>query len=838
MAVIQPFYLQSNSNGYLAGKVTLSQGSGISLSQSGKTITIAATGSASSSNLQNSSGVANHPYAAYFGPCLTNLIPNPKFHANVTDGITAVGAFTTLSRLTSDPFVGVGHARIQVTASGSLNDGMYANGITCSANTGYVFIAWIKSNTGTNQNLRLRIVPNVSGATNSQTTASGLQLIAYASVDYVPYILNVVTGGSDSSLGVAITTSSAAESMDILVGAWMLARADITATTEASYGHAYFDGDFAGCSWSGTSNNSSSTRAAPFAVERAQAAAGPINTGIWLDNDTGAFSSNHIHLSFPNDQGFLSISQGGIQYDALGNPAYLGPYYFEINGTLTTQANSGFVGAIMRVENYGDGIVAFFTGANTTQDIIVIDAGALTSGSALAIFAPEDKATFASNNGTYFVFTGKGSSSQRPDYTFGPEMFLFGVAAETLNKQFKQFGGGAYKRTETDSGRTASKAGSTITKVTGTNFDSGSPTFQSGDRVVLGGSTFTILTVSSTTMTTAETGNITTATLYLVDSNYSPFYAQMEGAGPADHRKVQGAYGLNNFYIDSGRNPRIGFPDRTTSARTCSGSSGSGAITLSGADSNASAGNWIVPYGHEQRQIVTASGTSLVVAPVLDSTLAAGTSFELILHSTAAKPDMDSDADPINMTIWIDKTSAGPSASSSETSIFSSQPMFPSGSLLIDLNDRIRTNHGAERLIRISVSGSMTCNDATVTLRLKYRYRTGTWTTLSTNIIGSIPGNYAKSYHFTYDIACSAVSTQTIYFNMSHDEQYVDHLVVDPTAIELTFDSTSKEVVQDGLLNQVTTSAISLRPDIEFDITSQGSGSITFTGQYKSARLL
>lgn len=821
MPISLPTGVRKSGQNLIFGDVQLAEGSNVTLTQSGNVITIASTGGGGTgTNLQNSSGSANHPYAAFFGPCLRNLVANPRFENNVTDSWSTSG-LVSVARQTASPFVGSGFARITFGGVGTGTvDRFWTSAMSISASSTYAISFWCKAGSGATQTFGMYATGDVTAASQSN-----LQTCTTA---WKRFVYTYTTGVSDTTLRIGISAYTVDSSQVIDLGGVVVTKVTGTGATQNIYGADYFDGSFAGHTWTGTSHNSASYRQAPFWVEKTTDVDAAYQTfGFYIDKDSGEFRSTRAVIRV-GDTTSGQFTPGGTIFSS---------YPLHIVSDFSTLNQFGLIGATMKVENEGTGAAAYFLSAATTEDVVQIDGGSLTTGNALAIYAPQDKATFAANGGNYFKFTGKGTSATRPDYAFGPELFAFGVSTETLNKYYRQIGGGNQKRTNTSSGRTVTWSGTTITRSTGTAFNSGTAIVE-GDIVVVSGQSAIVTAVAANTLTTLTSASpaIGAATAMDVgDRQYSPFFSQMEGAGQADHRIATGAYGLNTWYIDSARNPRLAWPARTAGASTCSGTSGTTTITLAGADTNIAVGDWIVPYGHEQRQVVSYSNPTVRVVPSLDSNIAALTSYEIIKHATASAPSMDMTGNSVMQTVYFENTAAGPSASTTETSLFSTVPMLPSGSLLKDLNDRTRANHTGNRTLTLKFAGTMTGNGSSLTLRLKARVRGGSYTTISTNVVGSIPSSTSKHFFFFYEVVSTGVASQIVNFRMFHDGMATDHLMVDSTAVELVFDATSKEVLEDGSLCGTTTSAINFRPDIEFDCTAQwgaGTGTLSCNNKY------
>lgn len=168
---------------------------------------------------------------------LYNLSTNPSFENNITNWSTSGG---TLTRITTDPYVGVACAQLVSTGSSQY---MY-NSITCAINTHYVAQCHVKGTIGA--------VVTIAAVENSVTLAS-----ATVTLDGNWDMLNLpsfLTDGTHTSFNLEIYPTT---SQTIEVDAVMVSPTNNASST-------YFDGETTYSStyvysWQGTANNSAST---------------------------------------------------------------------------------------------------------------------------------------------------------------------------------------------------------------------------------------------------------------------------------------------------------------------------------------------------------------------------------------------------------------------------------------------------------------------------------------------------------------------------------------------------------------------------------------------------
>lgn len=175
----------------------------------------------------------------------TNLITNPSFETGTTSWLTSgffAGVGTvTLTRVTTDPFVG--SYALQAVTNGGSNA---ATGITFGAATNgqaYSATVRVRVSTGT---ATIQLILGEQGGTSSSTTAT------------------IGTSWTEITL-TRTAASTGTRELDIQVNGTTVTTffVDAVAAVVGSTPPVFFDGDTPGCSWTGTRHGSSSTRPAP-----------------------------------------------------------------------------------------------------------------------------------------------------------------------------------------------------------------------------------------------------------------------------------------------------------------------------------------------------------------------------------------------------------------------------------------------------------------------------------------------------------------------------------------------------------------------------------------------
>lgn len=384
---------------------------------------------------------ANIPYAMVMDEPTTNLIDNPKFASNITDGWNDKGTPTN-TRDTSNEFMGDGC--LKIVTSGS-NEGIESESITVSSSTNYVFSAWVKGEVG-GENLVFGIDPDVSATVTTATLINDPGV----STDYKRYQIDFTTGASDSSVKCQIYCASTGKT--IYVDGCQLEQraANALGFTAPS---AYCDGDLgAGHSWAGTANNSASSRTGGMHILAPMLADGGGGFAIRPDGTIDGY------MTFRGDQGSFNSAQ-----DDSSEPNF--SYSFTHDMT-TNLVSWGIEAGVVRIENEGNGIAAYISSAATTDYGMVLDVQSLTSGTGLAVFAATDMSAMISGGGKFFEFTGKEGGSA---FAWAPEYQSCGNFQWVDNMRFAVFGGGGW-------GDLTAELDGTVGMVSGTKNVTGSGT--------------------------------------------------------------------------------------------------------------------------------------------------------------------------------------------------------------------------------------------------------------------------------------------------------------------------------------------------------------------------
>lgn len=176
----------------------------------------------------------------------TNLLTNPSVETNTT-GISAAGSGTTISRVTTEQYVGTASIRAVCDGTVAIQGVNFGTG-TVAANT-YSAAAWVKAPAGTALALNIDSSVVITSVQVNFTATGSWQRVS-------------TTGQAQTAGGgvlVLRVSTTSAQAVTFYVDAAM-----IVAGTEVPD---YFDGDTAGCYWTGTAHASSSVRAALSATD-------------------------------------------------------------------------------------------------------------------------------------------------------------------------------------------------------------------------------------------------------------------------------------------------------------------------------------------------------------------------------------------------------------------------------------------------------------------------------------------------------------------------------------------------------------------------------------------
>jgi len=179
----------------------------------------------------------------------TNLIVNPSFEVNVTDGWSfAAGTGGARARDTTDKKFGTASAKLTQASTGTSLD--FYDEITVTPTTDYTFSIWVKdiSVTGTPT---MEIEECDSGGTTLKNSIKNLSGLSTSS--WVAFELSVVTVANTVTIRVHIKIPNATNNGSIFV--------DGAQFEQKAYSSGYCDGSLGALyHWTGTANNSTSFR--------------------------------------------------------------------------------------------------------------------------------------------------------------------------------------------------------------------------------------------------------------------------------------------------------------------------------------------------------------------------------------------------------------------------------------------------------------------------------------------------------------------------------------------------------------------------------------------------
>ena len=464
---------------------------------------------------------ANIPYVAVFSEPTTNLVVNPKFAANITDGWGAYG--TALRTLESSGFLGSKSLKIVTQAA---NSGVISATMPVSANTHYIFSAWIKGAAG-GETLQFAITGDNSGTVKSDS--NGLNTPGVTTV-WKRYRWQATSNASDTTMTVRIACIATAKT--IYVDGVQFEAKPANADTGASDPSPYCDGSLgAGHSWAGTADNSASSRTGGLQILSTMTANGLSGLAIRPDGTIAG------KLVFRSDRG--SFNAALLNADEPG-------FDFEFIGDMETALSSwGIEAGILRVENGSNGIASYVKSAVTTDSGSVFDFSSLTTGAGLVIYAPEDLTAMVAGDGKFLKFSGKAQGADI--YQYGVEYIQQSNPGNLNAMAIRMYGGGGMTATDSanKTGLVASSSGSpTITGSGGAVFLT---EYLRGDQFQWqhNGTLWqqgTILSIESqTSLTLTANSTVATSTPRAHRSKtrqYKPARIQLEGNNANHHNEV------------------------------------------------------------------------------------------------------------------------------------------------------------------------------------------------------------------------------------------------------------------------------------------------------------
>ena len=727
---------------------------------------------------QPTAEITNMPFALVIDEATTNLVTNPSIEVNTT-GWAASGANASILRSTS--FAWIGAASLQVTVSpAATTQGVVSSSIAISALTKYVGSCYVYS-TVDGENGQIVMTGNASGATTANFKTRANQ--------WVRTWVTKITSAGDTSVTLGVRTNGV-QSVVWYTDAFQLEQKDSTDVID--WPTSFCSGDMGpGYAWTGTAHNSSSTRQAGMHH------LGPVldnSTDPFIIRSTGAFGGTRRKFVFDNKQssgGLLSHDTSFFQY--------------EIEGSNPTASTIGAVEGIMRIRNNENGVALWVTSNSTSENIVIVDGPNVTSGSIFAVAAPSDLLGFT---GFYIRFFDK---SNRDMFTVKRDTFNYGNAGLGFQKDFRVIGGGGVTETlgSNLTGTIATTATSRTLTGTGTLFTT---ELVVGDTIKLSGlsASYVVETITSNTSldVTAVVATTTSGNTYAkYGTQYGPprFFL----TGPLSNHKGLGVADPTSCLFQTRNDSlRLLATSFVAGSGTLTFTSGSGDVTCSASIAGIAVGDWIHAPGQTARaagqapvQVIRkVSNTNFKVAPAASATwVTASGAWAYQKHNQYTGPTTCSDGFSVHHTLSVDSSAAGPSASTTETSIFSALTRIRSGSFC--------TN----RPIRITAYGTLSGANAGKTLTIRVKLGSTTIMTTHAEVIADTTTN---NFHLVVTIAPNNSETSQksslVFKCQSPTTSVTDHL----------FD--------------YETSSVDTTADQDLDITAQwGVAASTLTAEYK-----
>lgn len=644
--------------------------------------------------IQPTSPISNPPYSLVFDESSTNLILNPSFEVD-TSSWAAIGANASISRVTTEKYVG--SAALQVVVSpAAQNQGVVSSSISVSSSTTYVISFWLKGTTGA-EYLTCDITGNISGVTQLQALGP--------TTGWLRFSEKFTTGGSDTSITVRVVTNSVASATFYIDGVQL----ELNNPAYPGRPTSYLDGSLGkGYSWSGTAHSSTSSRVAGLHVLAPMDDSSANPFVVKRDGSTVAHSKLEFAEGSPAAQADVTNLFGTWTW----------------RGNKPSASNIGGLEALATFENTGNGVGLWIKSAATTESVIIVDGGSITTGSVLAVAAPSDLSNFS---GYYMRFFDKSNKD------------MFSVKRDTLNwgnvqlgwtKSFIQYGGGLF--TETSGANLTGTAAWSGTAITGTG-STFTTDLSVGSVVTFTGSTQKAIIESITSntaavATAAASPAIAATTFQKKSTQYAPTRMFLEGPN-GDHLGLAKGDATTCLFQTDADFYRSKTTDYTTGAGTLAFTSGSGLLTASTANAGIAVGDWIHAPGQTSRAnghvpvrvLRVVSTTQWQVAPVAAATwTTASGNWAYQKANQLTTPSSSSDGRSVHMTFFTESSGGGPTASTAETSIFAS-------TLPVIRASQMSTN----RPIRVISAGTLSGANAGKTLT--FRVKLGSTTVLTTH---------------------------------------------------------------------------------------------------------
>jgi hypothetical protein len=504
-----PFSITSAINGQ-----TLRYDSGISKWINNSTIKNTGTVA-----IDSTAAITNQPYSFLIDHAATNLVVNPSWEVNITDGWSATGTSTN-TRDTTEKWIGTASLKI---VSSVIDSGVVSSAISVTPNTQYVYSCYVKGAVG-GERFYISIDPNVSATvdSNNQGVLAALTILDSVNTDWSRLTLAWTSGASDTSVQLYLRSDTATAQTVYVDAVQFEAKILPTDANEVVIASSYLDGSMGvGYTWNGVAHNSTSTRTAgaKFLAPLSSTA----NRGNLVVRTDGTIAR------------FLADAKE-IQSADIGIARVEPNFPFTFTGNMKTNVNSsGILAGIMNIRNTANGTALHVDSAATTAEGFIISAASITSGSCMSVFAPSDLTAMAAANGRFFTFSGKAQNADM--YSWYVDRMTIGQLGFAYDKNINVFGGGSMTTTARALAGTVSVTAANVTVTgTGTAFLTD---FKRGQaiRINNGGATTIIHTIASIasntslTLTAAWSGVTNAARTYdSFTAQYRPPTIHLEGS--------------------------------------------------------------------------------------------------------------------------------------------------------------------------------------------------------------------------------------------------------------------------------------------------------------------
>lgn len=496
--------LNTFSSSVLAGLLTDETGTGSAVFATSPNLT-------GTPSIQPTAPINNPPYSIVSDRPTTNLIINPSFEVNVTDGWFQKGT-ATITRDTTDKFIGDASMKIVTSA---VDSGVTSSLMTIDSSSRYVLSFWVKGAVGGES---LEAIISASLGTATMTIAS-------------PCVVTRNSHGLTANTSIYFTTTGALPTGVTAYTAYYVISTGLTANTfqfsttlggaavntsgTQSGTHSLFTNDRStkdvflygmrtvpSTTWrrmrwfftSGASTTSATVSLnsitagsqtlyidgvqfekqtlptgstdSPFASAYCDGSLG--NGHSWSGTAHNSTSSRvaGIHslapLSSTSAGGLIQRPDGSIsgkfsfeaQEAVFGTPALVTsdePYFpFQVKGNFETNTlTSGSSQGVALFENKGNGAALFVQSSATTSAGVIYDFDSLTTGSGVAVYAPANLSTLYTNLGTLLKFAGK--TANQSLFSVSVPAATFGDTALLYEKRLTVWSGGGMTATDTAS---------------------------------------------------------------------------------------------------------------------------------------------------------------------------------------------------------------------------------------------------------------------------------------------------------------------------------------------------------------------------------------------------